>query len=361
MVITGLIWFPPNHWSEDVFLNPGDDWLTYEKMSQKILNGDIFLLNDAGNTPFDRKGFRQHGFLYPYFIALVHLITGDYIIPVYFIQFLLTSVILIFWLQLLTSGQNRSIFILVPFFFGIFFVVIDLYIHYTTRLLSENIVVILIVWLGFAIAKNQSLLTQGILCGLIYLFRLHLLSAGVLLFLFHLWNSGKNYREIKKVMVSFFLPFILLVSLYPLRYFALHGEFRFFYPPPSSDVNLLSANDLFSEVFQKLVVNFFIPPADYSHTFAVWRGGYFWYVLHILLVVFLAIHLRLDKKFCQPLKGMLVLLFSVTFPYLFLTSGTYGFRYSLPMIFAELTILFFLTPGIMEKSSKLYSLKSKKP
>ena len=73
---------------------------------------------------------------------------------------------------------------------------------------------------------------------------------------------------------------------------------------------------------------------------ASWRAGVAWYAIHAMLLVVLFWVIK-NKRFNFKHLLQLGFLASITLPYFF-GPITYGFRHSLPMAFAEISLVFFL-------------------
>lgn len=89
LIIVEAILFALPHARHVVRLSGGDDWLTYEWMARLIGLGDLLLR--VGAAPGDGSPFYYQP-LYPYFIALTHLVFGDSLFGAVFIQRLLVAV-----------------------------------------------------------------------------------------------------------------------------------------------------------------------------------------------------------------------------------------------------------------------------
>jgi hypothetical protein len=114
-----------------------EDWETYKLYAVSILHGDVLLSIVDG--PYWRPG----GFLYTYFLAGVFKVFGDNTAYAYVLQSLLlglsiSSMYLVFKPYL--SAIGAVTYLVLNTLFSFF----DVYIHYSFKLLSENLLIVLV-------------------------------------------------------------------------------------------------------------------------------------------------------------------------------------------------------------------------
>src|ERR1044071_4528099 len=115
----------------------GDDWLIYKQNALSICPGGLSMPAVRGSYSFPA------GFLYNYFIAAVFTLTGENSEYVYLVQAALLA--LSVGLTALAFKPYMSIKARAVYFWALAFsAVVDVYLIYTFRLLSENLVLFLL-------------------------------------------------------------------------------------------------------------------------------------------------------------------------------------------------------------------------
>ncbi len=200
----------------------GNDWLTYKLNALNILHEGLTM------PGVDRNYHLPGGFLYNYFIAAVFALCGENSQYVYIVQAVLLALSIgltvLAFKPFLTQKTVAVYFVtltLVTF--------IDVFVFYTFRLLSENLVLFLLPVFYFLILrtfKRQSVLLAslaGAVLGLCVLNRQNLIllapATATLLFIYLKGQTGRTL-----VSSIFLVCFCLIVALLPLRNYEVTGE-----------------------------------------------------------------------------------------------------------------------------------------
>lgn len=201
----------------------GDDWLVYKKNALSILH-------DGPSMPTVNRNYHlPGGFLYNYFLAAVFALLGENSAYVYLLQAAMLAVAVG-----LTTFAFRPV--LPPNIAAIYFLAlsvgafVDMFVFYTFRLLSENLVILLLpvfYLLIVATFRRKSIalaLLAGITMGLCALTRQNLFLIGpATAGLLFLYLRGQPRRALFGLI--FLLGFGLVFSLLPLRNYTVTGEF----------------------------------------------------------------------------------------------------------------------------------------
>ena len=209
---------------DDVSLatSAGNDWLTYKQNALCILRGGL-------SMPCVERGYHlPGGFLYNYFLAAVFALFGENSSYVYLIHASMLACTV--GLPTLAFKPYLTPKATLIYFTGLLFVALfDVYIFYTFRLLSENLVLLLLSLFYLLVLRTferRSLLLAalaGAMLGLCVLCRQNLIllapSTAALLFVY-------LKRRPRRALISatYALSFCLVFSLLPLRNYAATGE-----------------------------------------------------------------------------------------------------------------------------------------
>jgi hypothetical protein len=200
----------------------GDDWLTYKTNALSVLH-------DGLSMPIVKNNYHlPGGFLYSYFLASLFALFGENSTYVYLFQAgmlaLAVGLTALAFKPLLPQKTVAIYFLALAV--GAF---LDVFLFYTFRLLSENLVLFLLPMfylLIFRTVKRESIplaSLAGVAMGLCALCRqnLVLLGPGMAVLLF-VYLKGHPRRSL--ISLSFLIWFGLIFSLLPLRNYAVTGE-----------------------------------------------------------------------------------------------------------------------------------------
>lgn len=200
----------------------GNDWLTYKLNALSVLHDGLTMPVIQGN--YHLPG----GFLYNYFIAAVFALFGENSTYVYLVQAAMLA---------LSVGLTALAFkpFLTPKTAAIYFMalaliaLIDVFVFYTFRLLSENLLLLLLPIFYFLILRavgTRSIFLAslaGAVMGLCALCRQNLILFGpattILLFIYLKRGPARTL-----ITLSFLFWFCLVFSLLPLRNYAVTGD-----------------------------------------------------------------------------------------------------------------------------------------
>lgn len=202
----------------------GDDWLLYKQYAGSILHDGLLIPAHPGTY------YEPAGFIYNYFIAAVFWLTGENSSYVYCVQaamlalsvglmtiafkpYLPRQAVLIYW-----AGLALTLFL-------------DVFLVYTFRLLSENLVLFLLPI--FYLTTLRTFETKsvfqaacaGLALGLCSLCRPNIVLIGpatVILLFFYLKHQPRQGA----IILTFLLCFLLVISLLPLRNYLVAHEVR---------------------------------------------------------------------------------------------------------------------------------------
>lgn len=197
-----------------VVLTGGDDWLIYESYARSIVLGDVLLGEATSGQPYYAQ------VLYPYFLASVHLITGDSFFGPYFVQ------------RLLLAGVVAGIGSMTATFFGARarwialigggFVVYGTAGRWAGILLTESAFVpLLVLWVWLLIraaqgrgTRDSAVVLAGIVGGLATLVRATLVLGWMLVL--PVWSAALPARRRRAVAVMV-VVMVAVVSLATIR------------------------------------------------------------------------------------------------------------------------------------------------
>jgi Dolichyl-phosphate-mannose-protein mannosyltransferase len=200
----------------------GNDWLTYKLNALSVLHDGLTMPAVQGN--YHLPG----GFLYNYFVAAVFALFGENSTYVYLVQAAmlalsvgLTALAFKPFLKQKTAAVYFPALALMVF--------VDVFVFYTFRLLSENLLLLLLPVFYLLILRTvgtSSILLAslaGAVMGLCALCRQNLILLGpttaILLFIYLKRRPGRT-----PISLSFLFWFCLVFSLLPLRNYAVTGD-----------------------------------------------------------------------------------------------------------------------------------------
>jgi hypothetical protein len=195
-------------------VSAGNDWLTYKENALSILRDGLAMPKVTGN--YTRPG----GFLYNYFVAAVFGLTGVNSTHVYLVQTVLlgfsVGLMALAFRPFLSQAIAAFYFLLLA---GLFF--LEIFCIYTFRLLSENLVILLLALFCLlavqAMIKNSFAIAAlaGAAAGLCALCRPNLvLLPLVVTGLFAIYLKGKARLAIPAI---FLVCALVIFALLPLR------------------------------------------------------------------------------------------------------------------------------------------------
>jgi hypothetical protein len=311
-----------------------DDWNRYAKQGLDIKNNGLLI--SSIKSEYNGPG----GFLYNYFVALMFLLFGNKIGPIYIIQSILIglSVALTFLtFKDLLKESTRYLFLGALFSFAI----IDVYINYSHILLSENLGLFLFstfiyVFLkGVRQMKPKLLLLATMLITLTALVRPNMIPFVPLYFVMSLFYMIRNKHNLSGFIILQCLVIGSVFSLIPLRNYFVTGNFAFL---PSEGINdstgqLLNSSP--NDFFQKLLFSF----GYLSSLVPEYRVRIHWIIMWVGYFILLVHQIRKIKTI--PIWGLFLHMFIAT--YLFFSIGfsvieSYGYRYMIPINFIILSL-----------------------
>ena len=308
-----------------------DDWSRYARNALDIKHNGMTIPSINGNY------FSPAGFLYNYFVAFCFYLFGENPIPIYIIQSILLgfSVALIYWGFRDQMKPLTGIYFLLTLFM---FALLDINIHYTFRLLSENLTLFTIAVFFYCynhgVKKNKIslLITSSIFLGLSIMTRPNILPFGIVLIGIMLASSIK-YKNIKPLHLLLFVFFLFAsTSLLAIRNHFVCGSWTFF-PTEGTSFGIsffhqtnFSLNLLFKKIMFCLGGLSLLEPA-YQ-----WRPH--WFIMWATYFIYLFIRIRENRKFEVREITANVFIFCHYGTLLLIAPilGTYGFRLFIPCL-----------------------------
>lgn len=136
---------------ESVISDAGNDWSKYARFALEIKNNGLFTPSQitSPNGPYHSPT----GFLYNYFLALCMNIFGEKVLPIFVIQHIMLglSVALVYWAF---RDKMSALTGLLFLFTLIAFAFMDVYKNYSTKLLSENLIIFTISLFFYCFVKG---------------------------------------------------------------------------------------------------------------------------------------------------------------------------------------------------------------
>jgi hypothetical protein len=202
----------------------GDDWLLYKQYAVSILHDGLLIRAHPGTY------YEPAGFIYNYFIAAVFWLAGENSSYVYLVQAALLALsvglmtiafkpylpgqaVLIYW-----AGLALTLFL-------------DVFLVYTFKLLSENLVLFLLPIFYLTILRTFETKSRllaacaGLVLGLCSLCRPNIVligpAAAILLLIYLKHQPGRA-----AIVLTFLLCFLAVISLLPLRNYLVANEVR---------------------------------------------------------------------------------------------------------------------------------------
>ncbi len=210
-------------------LSGGDDWLAYEASAREIATGGILM------TYGERLG---HGFayfyypLYSYFIALVHILVGEDLFGVIFVQFLILAItgIVVHRTAKMLFGPTVALWALVALLVE---QQLDFVRYYTVTLLSENLYflpVALTVYFLVSFAQSRSraaVVLAGLSGGVAALTRpsmMMFLPLSMVLVAVIEQRGGERFTKAVRSTLVYGAVFIGIVLLATIRNYVVSGH-----------------------------------------------------------------------------------------------------------------------------------------
>lgn len=250
MVMPDVLTWMSQH-SSLVVLTGGDDWLTYETFARDIRDNSLLMLQ--GKAPGTADAFYYQP-LYPYVLALLHLLVGESVQGILVLQLLAVGlVILLAFLALPRNTATVVSFAVVGLGTGVF----REWMMLAGRLLSENLLMVVLAALLFVVARldrgnrdvgpegpigsipsTRSMLLVGVLLGIAGLARsTSWLATPFILFVL---LKGTPRHELKMRLLVAVVPIVVLAALVPARNIVAAGNPAIL--PTSGSVNLYLGN-----------------------------------------------------------------------------------------------------------------------
>ncbi len=309
---------PPHAWLNNEFLSRPDDWLCYEKGARAMLAGNVLLMPPPG-------GVELWSALYTPVVAVLHVLLGPAITPLYIVQYATLLLLVPLMLRLVRSQQPwfRSIVAVST----LCFVLVDVNLNYAWHLLSDTAPLLLLVALIAELRERRDPVRLAVITGLLYLFRLEFIAMGVLVFFCFLLkgSTGRDRTRFILVHLCFLLPYFI-------RWWLLYGTVRPF-PVAMEGTGHVPMEVLMTA--QHITLKLRALFGEYSAINPHLRMRWHWIPVHAGFLITLGIALR-KQIFDRQLVFILLVFGYVMLTRMFSPSvGIYGHRHSLALILLE--------------------------
>jgi hypothetical protein len=303
-----------------------DDWSRYAKNALDIKSNGLSL--SSIQSDYDSPA----GFLYNYFVAACFSLFGENVIPVYIIQSLLLGVSIVLVYKTFSEKINPSLRIYFLFALVVF-AAADISIHYTFRLLSENLALFtfstFFYFLLKGIDKNSFvfLALSAFLLGISVLVRPNIIACAVIVQIILCFSLVRKKKF--SWLLSFVGIFFLSFSLLALRNYCVSGNWTFVPTEGRSFINNLGEIN-FSVLMKKILFCFGIMTPLQSN--CVVRPH--WIIMWIAYLIYFFLKVKHKQKF----ELWEILTHSVIISYFGLLVliapqlGSYGFRLLIPAL-----------------------------
>jgi hypothetical protein len=334
------------HFRHMEFLDHGDDWFRYEAMARAIVGGDL-------------RGYWEssgHGtFLYPYFVAALHVLFGEGLWPIYFAQYLILGLacVALGTLGRELWGERRGLAVLLT---ATAVAWVDASRWYAVRLLSENLALLMAPLAFFAAHRYlvRRTVATAALAGLaiagLALTRLNLLPFGFLAipYLVTRRAPGGSPRAGVTPRAALVAAFLLAYALLPLHERIVAGVWT---PVPVAGLQAFTAHEGFLVPQMRAswlarIRDIALPNWAFMLGYPkLWRPEYsirpHWVILWALYFVWIW------RGRAQPTLGLvhLYVVCYVAVMSVFASIWIYGFRHVLPLVFV---LSFFAPSGFVE-------------
>jgi hypothetical protein len=316
--------------------NEIDDWFRYWDNANDIVKNGILIPSQKGEY------YGPGSFLYNYFLAFCILIFGKNVSIIYLINsILLSSSIVLVYQSFKSKLSNLSgiCLLLTLSVFGY----LDVFKHYSFKLLSENLALLLVALFVFFITnffhhkRLIHLYLAGFFLVLTILTRLTLLPfAFVFIILIYYYIYKTNSISLKKIV-----PLLLLVlfgiSVIGIRNYFVCGKWTFLPTEGMSDAFGQSGEFSIFNFAKKTLYSFGYLPIlnqDYQirpHWLLLW-AGYFVYLIQKVKTIK---NIPFDELI---FNAFIVVFYALNI--IFVTVTSYGFRAYLPAIFLLIALTF---------------------
>ena len=336
--LVGSMKLLPTDWLTNEFLSRPDDWLCYEKGARQILTGNLLLIPSPG-------GVEMWSPLFTYLVAGLHFLFGPALGALHVIMHGLHY--LVIWGMLALLSSTSRWLLLATALGGLFFVEVDLNMHYAWRLLSDTLPLIMLPALLIAWKRSMDLWILGLMCGVLYLLRLELLGIGPLL-LGVIFLADRS-RLTRKTMIGFCLAFLVCVVPYLVRRYAMFHDLL---PLPlgMGESGHLHWRTLLSWDFLVLKASAIFGHYDLLNPDLRFR--YHWSIVHALFVIAIIASARKQRM------DRYVLFTLLAWVYVFATRmaspsiGIYGHRHSLLLILLEMITIVLIAERYVDERGK---------
>jgi len=202
----------------------GDDWLLYKQYAISILHDGLLIPAYPGIY------YEPAGFIYNYFIATVFWLTGENSSYVYLVQAAMLALSVGLMSMAFKPYLSKPV---VAIYWGALALTLflDVFLIYTFRLLSENLLLFLLPIFYLSILRTfemkSALLAacSGIVLGFCSLCRPNVVLIGPATFIL-LFIYLKHQPRRRAIPSAFLLCFLLVISLLPLRNYLVAHEIR---------------------------------------------------------------------------------------------------------------------------------------
>ncbi|HEX8920148.1 MAG TPA: hypothetical protein VF766_01640 [Pyrinomonadaceae bacterium] len=202
----------------------GDDWLLYKQYAASILHDGLLIRAHPGTY------YEPAGFFYNYFIAAVFWLTGENSSYVYLVQAGMLAISVGLMTIAFKPYLSKQV---IPFYWGALALTLflDMFLIYTFRLLSENLLLFLLPIFFLSILRTfemKSVLLAacaGIVLGFCSLCRPNIVLIGPTAFIL-LFIYLKHQPRRGAIISAFLFCFLLVISLLPLRNYLVAHEVR---------------------------------------------------------------------------------------------------------------------------------------
>ncbi|MBK9177414.1 MAG: hypothetical protein IPM46_13985 [Flavobacteriales bacterium] len=322
LIIASVI-SPPGTWLSNVFLSRPDDWLFFETGARSLLNGNLWLMPPPG-------GVELWSPLYVPVLALLHVILGPSIHPVLVVQFAIYPLLVPLGLTLLRDARSALRVAWGAVLLG--FVAIDIELHYAWHLLGDMVPLFLLIALIRAFQRLASGLVLGIIGAALYLSRLEMIAAPLIVLFAARGERGWSSRD-RWCMVL--VPFAAL-AFYMARWWIQYEQWR---PVPlwMADTGHLPLDRILQ--WQHIARSIRALLGDYSVLNEAFQTRWHWLPIHVAFLYAL-VRLLAARRMGRT-AGLTLQLFGYVLATRLLSPavGIYGHRHSLALIVLELAFI----------------------
>lgn len=231
-----LTWFSQHN--SLMVLSGGDDWLTYETFARDIQNNSPLMLM---GHPVGKAGTFYYQPLYPYVLAIGHLIVGESVQGLILLQLLGAGLVAFLAFLAIPEGiVPTAAFLVVTLGTGI----VEQWMQQAEKLLSENLLLVMFALLLLVVSKLKavpSLANMALVGTILAIAGLTRTTFWVAIpFVAFLLLRGMPKRDLPARLTMLMLPIVLLTALVPARNFVAAGVPALV--SSSSGINIFNGN-----------------------------------------------------------------------------------------------------------------------